>query len=743
MRSGEVKPFFESLQMDLAQADDPQLRSWYETEMSLTPEYQEAIRLQEQVHQFHGLLSLLINKVPIEESQTPHAENKVPNNTETDVKQYENGHSEESKAIKWASDTLDEFLKLPSTRPVKQKKADSRDRNFVRKHLENTRIDDENIGSILRHPDLLAQSLESWAVAAQEKGGRSSRFYEVAVRELGEIAKQQWRDTSKKELAGIMRGWTHAEFAEDAFEHIAKKHFEGPGKLTDQLHAYLDLALAIQYVLDDQPTIDKISDTLYYRTNAIPRGGHIQQAVINSTYRVDDLELCRLGNDIDKISAGVSLIASGDRSAYKHDYYSGVPEGDMTAIILSFAKANDISIIAATRILDDRRQALKAFLEEQEAFDPRKLKEVLTDEFGEEVANWVWQAAYVTSPARAEYVRTFGARAMSNVMREAFKARNEMYRQHPDAYAIKEVLSIPTPNNMMLDILIPEDWEHNPDELATLLQGVSDLVGTEGFDEAEESLKDEESGQAMGYSRLLTKSLYLGEHRVVCAARFSCDLDRLQEHDLNKLMWRNLQSLPVEQFGSNETIGERIRQGQRRFVSKRGFRVTFSSDELTQNGLQSMTIKQDPERPRTLRVVLHYNGQPLCFKLNDRLQIDLEGRRLHSERLQQIIEQRTLAILEDYMTREALESSEGTISGAETGTTTRIAHLAYLPQGYNFSEDAWEHCRREQGIDLRTMSVRRKLVDGEGRNSTYRRATEYDDPNTDPLEIYVNNTSII
>lgn len=746
MKASDAKPFLDSIQADLAKEIDPQLRSWYETETSLTADFQEATRLQEQLHHFSGLVSQVISKAIVAEAEADSASlDDMHVDANNEDFSHPNGNSEASQAIKWASDILDNFLQLPSSRPVKQKKVDVRDGNFVRKHLEHVYIEGKANGSILLQPDLLAQSLESWTVAAEEQGGRTSRFLEITIYELGEMAKRQWKDMTKENLAGVMQGWTHAEFAADAFQYIVKKHFEGPGKLEDMLTAYLDLSLSTQYVLDDQPTIDRIADTLYYRTNVIPRGGQIQQAIYNCTYRVDNLELCKLANDVDKVSAGVSLIASGDRDTYIQDFYTGAIAWESAANIRSFAEANKLGVSAATKLLEDRREALKFFLVEQAAFDPVDLKNKLSQTFGEEITEWVWQAAFVSSQALAEYVRTFGARAMSKVMCEAFMDGNEQNPELPGSYKVSDVLSIPMHNDLMLDILIPEDWEHNPDELAVLLQEVNNLVGAQGYVDAEERLTNEEYGirQALGYSRLLTNNLQLGEHRVVCAARFSCDLDRLQEHALNKLMWEDIQSIPVEQLGSNEAIAERIRQNQRRFVSKRGFKVEFHSDDLLQCGLQRIIFKKDPDFPRTLNVGVIYRDQPINFKLNEQLRIELEGRKLHSERLKETIEQRALAILEDYMTREALESSEGTISGAETGTTTRISHLAYLPQGHNFSKDAWEHCRSEQGADLRALSLRRKLVDSEGRNSTYRRATEYDDPNAEPLEIYIKNSRIV
>ena len=47
MKAGEAQAYLQSVQADIAQESDPALRGWYETEMSLTPEYREAAELQQ------------------------------------------------------------------------------------------------------------------------------------------------------------------------------------------------------------------------------------------------------------------------------------------------------------------------------------------------------------------------------------------------------------------------------------------------------------------------------------------------------------------------------------------------------------------------------------------------------------------------------------------------------------------------------------------------------------------------
>jgi len=60
LKVGEARPYFDGLQADLAQETDPQLRNWYQTETSVSAEYQEAVDIRTNLERLHFGLSKLI-----------------------------------------------------------------------------------------------------------------------------------------------------------------------------------------------------------------------------------------------------------------------------------------------------------------------------------------------------------------------------------------------------------------------------------------------------------------------------------------------------------------------------------------------------------------------------------------------------------------------------------------------------------------------------------------------------------
>jgi hypothetical protein len=284
-------------------------------------------------------------------------------------------------------------------------------------------------------------------------------------------------------------------------------------------------------------------------------------------------------------------------------------------------------------------------------------------------------------------------------------------------YVVDDIITLPLDQDNAVDIFIPKGTNITVADLKDLLGKLRTVIA-----QVDQELEDELFAQT---------SVYFVHHEgkaIMITLRMLCEVDKLSEHGLNQLIYEDVPDLEGSDFSNAAEI----------------FKVDFKSQHVRLSGMEGISFKQDPEDVSSLIVKLNYRGQQIAYKIDGYGNLDLEGRRLYSEKVRDAIHRRTLAVLEHYVTRPVLETSEGTIKANETGTTARIASVVYLERGKNFSQQARGFYLEQRGKDLAVKSELRKLSPrAQGRNSTFRRATEVDDPSLEPLKIYITDPIIV
>ena len=724
------------LEQMLSAESDPDLQAWYLQEYQQTEAGQE-LRL--------ALLGKLTTELA-SLTQHPHFAEQQPVIDQPDIppqveatEQTTNYDAEsdimpvKSQAIYRAVSVHDEFTALPTNQ--KERKLQRQDKRFVRAALKQ--IDDSE-DHIIHRPGVVTTVLETWSALAMERGGRSQTLLETAVDEIKEYVRHNWSTLPKTVMAGLVKELSHDGLAKPGLEAIIGSYFDGPIKLADKIDALADFALSAQHLTDDQTALDLLGKIVCFDSQIIKPGSQFQQAIGASILRVDDLEVMVKHEDLVAIISGVTRLSSYGRGLYeKFTDVSDITKVDL-APFYEYAKKGGVSFDKAIGEAQIRAQLLETFRGAL-AIDLEEFIEIVGQNMGKDRAEWLRDIKFASSPRIREYYQTFGYRALTSYMVEDFLA------QRSDEFKNARSISLPFMEDYQMVLAIPPTLVVDEALISSCVLEANqkfEAQKSEGAQHYQDFIKTHGNPE-LARKYIINIDLTRQGKPIAVLIRGRSELDRRKDHEINKLIASDLPDITGPEFAEASAIISRIEQLERRFVSKRGFMVRFVSDDLTSRGFEFIAFKQDTNNPAGLNVALKYGGQLIRYKLNSHRRLNVEDRAVHAPHLQEILERRTLAILEDYATREALETSEGSIAGSERGTTTRIATLAYLPEGQNFSQEAWEHYRVERGRDLLARSLQRKLVDARGRNTTYRRATEVDDPTAGPLEVYILDPRLI
>ncbi len=180
-----------------------------------------------------------------------------------------------------------------------------------------------------------------------------------------------------------------------------------------------------------------------------------------------------------------------------------------------------------------------------------------------------------------------------------------------------------------------------------------------------------------------------------------------------------------------------IREHRHNYFGRRPISFTLP-DELRKQGMQSIVMRQHPDRRRVIVTVQHDEGNVDTMFDTNLNYLNREGMTGFNERsaLEMAYEDLVITLAGEWACRPVVETSEGTVSNTEGGSKVNLGFLRYLPEGWRFSERARQIFASEQHGNLAQESLRRRALDptGLGRNSTYVR--ENYDPESPPLEVY-------
>lgn len=750
MKAGDVQPYFENLQADLAQEADPQLRHWYETEVSLSPEYQEATALREKLERFRSGLSQLIeqasagvetaddNEVPIDQ---------VEAEAVFDEDEYLTPEERKHKSVlAWLKEIKDEHgnnVRAANLQPRKSKREKQLQiaNNRFKRHFEqfgpdrrHIVYDAEALGSVLidlavQNPELGNMVIDSSIAYMHQHGLEFAQNYSAFANVIRHSTSDVWLS---REFDRIFTAIYEKQDFVNNPEHAARLHIA-------LAHAFFETAEG-----NNKSFYEKIIDTAYLRNNIIPDKSAYASA-LSATYTVG----IRVAPELRQLCADLlnaSSVFTQGRYAYLHHHTNYFEEAKQhqSDEMMKHAMGRYLWQFGIEQVdlgklkLDDEVQA---FFNSAGHYDPGSVFNLITGETNENVpigrvVPEEWRIPYTTSDLYRKKTKLLSPRANAHdIITTTLKNRSVV-----DAFShIVDLPSSPGVTATFAAILIEGDRAE--------IKGYSADFITEDLNKNHkaylrlDSLTNNDSSPRYGtkFINIERDGYKLGAF-VVLRPSIPEDRRRFDPHysltgAMTESVYNYFDTSYSEKLGQVDAKRKDMLERQHNYIGRRPILFRLP-DNLRANGLNAISARKHPDR-RHVIVTAHHDEGDLEFLFDQSINYvgeaaesgDIPGLRL-------VFEDLVVSLIREWACRPVIETSEGVVSHEDNKSKVNLGFLRYLPEGFRFSERQRIIFRKEQHGNLAAESLRRKAQDpsGLGRNSTYVR--ESYDPSKPPLEVY-------
>jgi hypothetical protein len=752
----EAFTYADDFQAELAVIGDASVRAKYEAMSSQLPEYQAARTA------LLGELAVQVSALTTEWTADKLDQQILPfgqtSPEETIPERTINGvaHTpEEEQAISWASELWTNYRQpIHQLKASKRRAAEQRlDRQLARAISEQTPS-----GAHMAHDGALLNSayygcwVAEWAKRPDE---RTERFMKTITETLGSEVRNNWQQIPHATL----RDWVSSDVAVSPLlppelpalnvgHLLLKEYFKGPGTSAEIIEAGSTfIEASLDFIPNSQiNSLKYAAKIINFETDIIPWGSRF----------------CETTFAFPRASIGAP-------EAYAQA--TNFCEAALKTYIFCYG-AVPPAIISS---------AMKDMLQ-QPSF--AKLQQQIYQEFSRGTASpkeldRLQQHVSRADPGSTSFLQSFseqyhpdGHIVIPGDDDPKFKALNDaLYRGYDmlgrklDAYIgyhfgtnlsptefpgvkIRGVASVPLPDGLMFDVLLPEGIKTNDKEdlmYATLEATQNLLAGESDEMQAFRQVRAANLCHIRPVLRLPIQTNFLPEATLI-QLRERVKADDVMIHELTELaaigMPEPLLPEGVTAIDMIQTLTTTIRTNPNRFVGRRGIRFPLSDPVLTSRGLQQIDMKRLEDN--RLRISLkRHAAKPIVFHADaSTLELLSDGRAVHMAYETTKLWYLSLSMLSEWMTRPAVETSEGMVEEGRENPVG-VGHFGYLRieengKKYQRGNAQWYVFLDEQNGDLDEASARRALKDptGKGRNSTYY-GERSDAIEREPLEIYI------
>lgn len=768
MRAGDARPYFETLEADLQQSQDPELNAWYVTEMSLTEEHREAVALQDLLHTFGARLSTLLDTTPIRDAeQSPSEQNEFEDADELiDENEWLTPEERKRKSVETRLDVALENYKDDVSTAKGQTKASKREKALSlakRRFIRNFEYFDQERGHIAHDPESLEYALDSLRAKSPRLAEAvidNTVAYMHANNKLHKVHKEHFvHDLSA--FAGIIERTTgsYSEETRHDFQRILQAIYEKQNfRMYPQAAGNTHVVLARAMLKWDGPNPDefyqKVVDIAYLRDETVQDPSAYLAGV--------DLMLLELRDPHrPNMEANYTTFVQA-RLAFAQARFAFAPHGqnyfqEMHDRYFSDTLYHQISVnyygsvTSAKRhingIMHDLDPVVEDYTTNTQHYDPI---ETYTLDEGLSVSNSndgkkvpsKYAEALASSDIRQARLAKLAPRGLAHdtihetIRNEIGEGLNIHVHDIPISpgmtvsyFAIQlqgvdeeQVVNTPFHGDLVLQAILqlPEERSH-----------YSKIQPTEN--------------RVSGFGILKTKVTQPDGHDVFVFAilRSSVPGD-YQQHDPHMALITSMaRDIPQGYDLEKTAVIERtcskidyIKKNRHNYLGRRP--IKFDLPEQYQvRGLRSIQMRQHSDRKNIVVEAYHDEGRIELiydddFAFRSHTLADLNNPSVIHLTFQELV----VDLFAQWACRPVVETSEGSISHEDAKSKVNLGFLRYLPAGFRYSERQRQVFRKEQHGDLASESLRRQAQDptGLGRSSTYVR--ENFDPTKPPLEVY-------
>lgn len=746
MEAGDVKPYFESLQVDLDATDDPQLRAWYETEVSLTPEHREATTLKEKLGQFHGLLSQTIERAEATEAAEVAGLLEIDRQQEADelseIDEYVTPEEKKRRSvISWLDEVVDSYQQGREAAQAETKKS-RRERQqelAARRFARNFERFGPAAEHIVHDPDALAIALEQLLL-------NRPALAEVVIKNCESYMHANGVEFAKNTnaFARLIQHSTDIVLG-SSFDRVLSAIYEKVPYLQDPeqgVSLYVSLASAALETFDGKTHTfyHKVAETMDLKNDIIgPKSEYVAA--------IDGLAFLALGVEELLPLAGELWNARWVSSQFKQAFLNqpnrreaeiAKNEHLLTVGRSLGRKYGDINQLSQQHV--DRRFFERSQHAEQfEIFDLKTGQPLPLSNEKIDIPEFLKPHFYSAELYAKRKERIAPRGLVHDIIRST---ANKDLGVDPREINIADIpispgLAISYGSNLVIeellrvnDIVISKLLDEFGDQLRGGLFVGSQHEDIARFGHLRINLSD---NRRLAFAEVFLRPA-IPDDALLAGGPYTSLITSMR-HDAREY---------TDAFKASERHDEKlayIANNRNHYPGRRPVKFSLPA-KFQDRGLQAVEVRQHPDRSHLYISAIHEEGR-LEFVFDKDFRIDTNNTKiLPKTALLLAFQDLVITLAAEWCCRPVVETSEGTVNANESSSKVNLGYLRYLPVGQNFSPRQRRIFASEQRGNLTAESLRRKAHDptGSGRNSTY--VKENYDPKKPPLEIYYDSDQL-
>lgn len=580
----------------------------------------------------------------------------------------------QEEVSRWATETLDEYNRLPITSGKERRKTT----DFV-----------INIAcNLLANPEKIDTAVSLWKTYAGQP------FYDVVKKASENEARKNWQNLTGEQLAELVKVYAHSELASEFAESILSHYFRGPNNQKQRIDGLYTFVYGIIDLIEDTKALGEGLKIAQFENPILPRESDFYLDFVAARhFALDDDKLLQKAINIDTIPFDLNIFTSIDGVRLIKQTSAFFDTNSRLQKRLERESEKVIRRLGLARA-QARIEALTVFNR-----DPNAQRVVVSASARLRKANQWPYSLLMNSNDRLR--RKYFEQVAPWVGAEHF--RRDLQRRVEDQGGETLVfISIPTPQGQTVDIGLPG--------------GIAGARRAQIIEKVLEEVSGWQKEQAFVEDRVLPSMVFTnrnyGNVRVFFSLRRAV-LAELSRHPFSAL---DTIGFPIPKLGIdgdivrvNQEISESIRAQQVRFLNKRGVRIPLVARELKNLGYTHIDFHKDEEDPEKITVRIFVGEIPYSVKLDRYFNFDFEGKRFDAPVIRETLRCLVLALLRPVLCHERIKGPTGVdVDEEERDLVSRMGHLRLLPSGLHRTNQAKQNCQSFEGKDLIILDAQKR-----------------------------------
>lgn len=623
-------------------------------------------------------------------------EDAIVGNPLVDLKTPERKLSDQEEAILWANQVFEVYNALPKITGNERKKAKNLIHETARQLMQNP-----------KRIDTAASIWKSHEPSLHDSDSKERSFYELVGEELGQQARDHWKELSSGKLTELVKTYAHNRLVSDMAGEILVGYFRGPNGIQQRIDSLYDFVYGLMDLTSDTKALEEGLKIARFESNILLKGSSFHKDYEVAGVTLDDDELLAKTISINNAILGLSHLVSSYTDENINNFIRGSLETD-------------------SRTRNSMSRALRKFSKEELLRRSRLLGQLYAGiSFGtsESINNKSWPLNLLAK--EGDILRQRLNAEIAPLML-GYVISKRVQTEIKETGGKVNLLEIIDPEGYILNIFLPDGL--SSEEKSRLIKVAL----------KERHLSDDDRKHLERKDLLPMINTGFSDNGITIRAFYrNPGITEINKHSVSAL---ETIGFPIS-GNDGQDLAEEIQKKQIRFLNRRGIRVPLEG-QLKDLGYSHIDFHKDTD-PDKILIKIFVGDVAYSVKLDKYFNLDLEGKRFDNLALSQSLRYVFLSLLRPILCEERIRDPHLPEVGAEEKEiVSRMGHLRWLPRGRRFTEKAVRNCFEHEGKDLFAVNFQRMQEHEndekhKGMETTYVKPVVEKEENLPPITIHL------